>query len=115
MSAVGNLRTAATEAAFSAFGFDVVLLAAGPVTTEKTVDGIWVQPITETDLGSLDVQSDRPSRILAVKRADAPTMNRQVRVRCPDGVGGPVRGFRVDGQVEIFDDHYRVQLVPDES
>ena len=112
---VAEHHAIALNAAFYEFGFDVVLLAAGPFTTAKNAKGIWVQPITETDLGGLDVQSDRPSRVLALKRSDAEGINRKAKVQAPDGVGGIVRNFRIDGQVEIFSDHYRVQLVPDES
>ena len=36
-------------------------------------------------------------------------------MRTQDGVGGKVRNFRVDAPVEIFSDHYRLSLVPDDS
>ena len=113
MGNASELHEDALESAFDAFGIDVTILAAGPNPTEKTVSGIWVQPITETDLGGLDVQSDRRSRVLAVKRSDVPGINREARVRVRDGYNGEERTFRVDGQVEIFTDHYRVQLVPE--
>ena len=112
---VAEHHAAALDAAFDAFGFDVTLLASGPFATSKKAEGIWVQPITETDLGGLDVQSDRPSRVLALKRSDAEGINRQAKLQAPDGVNGAVRNFRIDGQVEIFSDHYRVQLVPDDA
>ena len=114
MGNASELHEDALESAFNAFGIDVTILAAGPNPTEKTVSGIWVQPNTQTDLDGLGVQSVRPSRVLALRRAEIPgRVRRGLKLRCADGPGGPVRDFRIDGQVEIFDDHFRVQLVPE--
>ena len=115
MSGIEALRADALAAAFDAFSIEVTLLAAGPFTSSKTVSGIWVQPVTDTDLGGFDLQSDRPSRILAVKRSEAEGINREARLQGPDGYGGAVRGFRVDAPVEIFSDHFRLTLVPDDT
>ena len=105
----------ATGAAFDAFSIDVELLVGGSIAAAKTVGGIWVQPVTETDLGGFDLQSDRPSRVLALKRSDAPKITRGDRLRAEDGAGGRVRNFRVDAPVEIFSDHYRILVVPDDT
>ena len=112
---ITGLRADATGAAFDAFAIDVELLQGGSIAETKTVGGIWTQPVTETDLGGLDVQSDRPSRILALRREDAPTITRGDRLRTRDGYNGRSRVFRVDGFHEIFSDHYRLSLVPDDT
>ena len=110
-----DLRRDATEAAFDAFSIAVELLQGGSFSSSKVVSGIWVQPVTTTDLGGFDVQSDRPSRVLALRRSDAPRITRGDRLRAGDGVGGRLRNFRVDAPVEIFSDHYRLSLVPDNT
>ena len=112
---ISALRADATEIAFDAFGVDVELLVGGSITESKVVSGIWVQPVTTTDLGGFDVQSDRPSRVLALRRSDAPKITRGDRLRAGDGVGGRLKNFRVDAPVEIFSDHYRLSLVPDDA
>ena len=112
---ITGLREDSLAGAVDAFGVDVTVLAVGPFTEEKIVQGIWVQPVTATDLGGFDVQSDRPSRILALRRSDVQGINREARVRAGDGVGGRVRVFRVDAPVEIFSDHLRLSLVPDDA
>ena len=81
MSGIEALRADALAAAFDAFSIEVTLLAAGPFTSSKVVSGIWVQPVTDTDLGGFDLQSDRPSRILAVKRSEAEGINREARLQ----------------------------------
>ena len=112
---ISALRQDATEAAFDAFGIDVELLQGGSIAADKTVGGIWVQPVTATDLGGFDLQSDRPSRVLALKKIDAPKLGRGDLLRTQDGVGGRLKVFRVDAPVEIFSDHFRLQLVPDDT
>ena len=110
---ITGLRADATGAAFDAFAIDVELLQGGSIAETKTVGGIWTQPTTQTELGGFDVQSDRPSYVLALKKADAPKVTRGDRVRAE--YGGRLRRFRVDGPLEIFSDHYRLQLVPDDT
>ena len=112
---IEDLRADALAAAFHAFSIEVTLLLGGSITESKVILGIWTQPVTATDLGGFDVQSDRPSRILAVKRSAAPKITRGDRLRAEDGVGGPLRNFRVDGFSEIFSDHYRLTVVPDDT
>ena len=110
-----DLRADSLAAAFAAFGVAVEVLSPSRGSLMGTITGVWVQPVTEVNLGGFNVQRSSPSRILAVRRKEAPKMRRGYRLRTGDGVGGPVRNFRVDGFAEIFDDHYRLALVPDDS
>ena len=108
-----DLRADALAASFDAFGQDVELLVGGSITESKVILGIWTQPTTQTELGGFDLQADRPSYILAVKKVDAPRITRGDRLRAK--YAGRMQGFRVDGPVEIFSDHFRLQLVPDDT
>lgn len=110
-----DLRADGLAIAFTAFGVPVEILSPLRGVVMAEITGVWVQPTTQTDLGGFDMQRASPSRILAVRRKEAPKMRRGYRLRTGDGVGGPVRNFRVDGFAEIFDDHYRLALVPDDS
>ena len=117
---VVSLRQDATKAAFDAFGITVTLRGRAMCRPEfgdamRTVQGIWVQPVTDTDLGGFDVQKDRPSRILALKRGDADGVKRGSELQAHDGYNGRLRVFRVDAPVEIFPDHVRLSLVPDDN
>ena len=108
-----ELRADSLDAAFDAFGVDVELLVGATGEVSKAIQGIWTSPATETELGGFDLQSDRPSYILALKKADAPRITRGDRVRAK--YGGRMQVFRVAAPAEIFSDHFRWALVVEPS
>ena len=110
-----GLRKMALDISFKSFGVPVTILPGGPYTKRRQIKGLWIREYTETEPGGLNVSSDVPDRRLAVKRSEAGEINRQTRLVTSDGMSGRIRAFRVDAPVEIFPDHFRLTLVPDDE
>ncbi len=113
MNSIREQRNFATAQIFKLHGEEFTILAAGPFTTEKTILGIWQRRGSETDLGELDVQSNRLDRILAVRVGDVSGINRQAKLRGMDVDVDVIMEFRVDGVDPRGDGTFRLELVPE--
>lgn len=91
------------------------LVSAG-VSDALETTGIWMTPPTEgmPASGSRTIRRKEAIKCLAIKAADAEGLNKELsRITAPDGPGGTVRTFRLDGPSEIFSDHTRFTVVVD--
>jgi hypothetical protein len=96
---LGPLRTLATSIAFdcSPGGVDATVTRPFPDTTPITTRGVWVAPMDESQPYGTDYRKREPRRVLALPRADVPTLPRGTVIVAPEAPGGANVNWRVDG------------------
>ena len=98
---------------FDAFGVPAMVTRPAPNDTPIETTGVWVE-VAEMEVPSgLAFQRKEPQRLLALMRAEVPTVPRGTAVLAPEILGGAVLRWRVDGLDRADADHHRVYLIPD--
>src|SRR5450759_5471195 len=93
---------------FAAFGVPVTVTRPAPDDDPIETTGVWVEVAELEGPSGLAFQRKEPQRVLALLRSQAPTMPRGTQVLAPESLGGPVKGWRVDGLERADADHHRV-------
>lgn len=110
---LGSLRALALDLNLSAHGVDVTVTR--PVPDDEPIEarGIWLTPTTEgLPIGS-ELTRREPRRVLALRRADVPTVPRGTLIVAPEKAGDEdTLEWRVDGFEHYEADHVRVIVVP---
>lgn len=100
---------------FAAFGVPVTVTRPALDDAPIETTGVWVElPEMEVPLG-LGFQRKEPQRVLALSRVEVPTVPRGTEILAPETLGGPVKGWRVDGLERADVDLHRVYVMPDPS
>lgn len=106
---LGPLRTLALDIQFSTHGVAATVTRPAPDDTPIATTVIWLTPAT--DDGGQDLSRREPRRILALKRADVPTVPRKTLITAPAKAGEADTTWRVD-QIELVEvDQVRVVVI----
>lgn len=103
------VRALGRTVAFNTHGLTATVTR--PSTAAISTLGIWVHVPPEDRPYGTDLQRRDPRRVLAIPRADVPTMPRGTTVVIPDAAGGDAKTWTVDGLERADPDHWRVLLV----
>jgi hypothetical protein len=98
---------------FDAFGVPVTVTRPLPDNDPIETVGIWIDLAPMEMPPGMEFQRKEPQRVLALGRDDVPTVPRGTAVLAPETLGGPVKGWRIDGLERADADHHRVYLIPD--
>lgn len=95
----------------AAFGLEGIVTR--PAPDEAPIDSIvvWMPPSPYDSPHGFEVQRREERRVLAVSRADVPTLPRGTHVAAAEELGGPTRTWRVDGFDRSEYDHWRAVMV----
>lgn len=86
----------------------VTLPGADPLPTTA----IWLAPIAVDTPGVL-VPTNRPHGVLALPRADVPSVPRGTGIAVAEVEGGPVLAWTVEAVIGMLVDEIRVLVIPD--
>jgi hypothetical protein len=105
------LRALALDLNLSAHGVDVTVTRPAPDDTAIATRGIWLT--TETvDVPAGEFSRREPRRVMALRRANVPTVPRGTLIEAPEKSGDAVTVWRVDGIDRLEADHVRVIVLP---
>lgn len=91
-----------------AFGVPATVTRPAPDATPVVTTGIWLQPLTETEVGR-DFQRREPRRVLVLARsAVAPPLPIGTLIVAPEVLNGTRYTWRVEGFDEVESDDWRV-------
>lgn len=112
---VGELHERVRDLNFDIFGVDITIVPVEGANVPAVA--IWMTPVTEGQPSSFrpGPQRKEPSKVLALKAADAALITKGARLIAPNGPGGATATWRCDGPSEVFTDHTRFTLVRDTS
>jgi len=96
---------------FDAFSVPATVRPPGADSIETS--GVWVTSTTEGRPGYGDLQRREMVRVLALKRAEVPSVPKGTAILAPETADGDVLRWRVDGFEVVEADCLRVVVVPD--
>jgi hypothetical protein len=101
-----------------AFGVPATVMRPAPDDTPIETTGIWISPLTAEmpsglEFRTTELRMTERRYLLALPRADVPTIPRGTRIAAPEVLGQVDQWWRVDGVEQADSDHHRVLLVPD--
>ncbi len=103
----------ALDPILAAFGVPATVTRPAPDDTPIETTGIWITPLTlEVPTGG-EFQAAERQYVMALPRADVPTVPRGTIVDAPETLGQADARWRADGVERAEYDHHRVRLVPD--
>lgn len=106
---LGPLRTLALEINLAAHGVSATVTRPAPDDTPVETTGIWhTAPPEDAQPYGTDFRRREPRRILALPRADLPTMPRGTTISAPETIGGTAKTWTVDGLERVEADTWRV-------
>jgi hypothetical protein len=105
----GDVRALVLESNMVAHGVDVVVTLPGAAAVETT--GIWLTPVTEDFPSSGDFARREPRRVMALSRAELPSVPKGTVIVAPEFEGGDEQYWRVDGHERTEADQVRVIVV----
>lgn len=104
---VGALRELVRDINASAFGVSITVTRPGEAAIATT--GIWqISPLQEDQPYGADLAKREPRRVLAIARADVPTMPRGTVISAPELPSGLAKSWTVDGLDLVDPIHWRV-------
>lgn len=109
---LGPLRTLALDLNFSAHGVAATVTRPAPDDDPIVTTAIWVTPTTNPLPAGLALQRHDQRRVLALKRADVPTVPTKTLIVAPPKAGDADQTWRVDGTDRVEPDHVRVTVQP---
>jgi hypothetical protein len=96
----------------NAFGVPVTVTRPAPNNTPISTTGIWVLPAPDPVPMGGDLRRREPTHVLALSRADVPTMPSATSITAPERLGGTVKTWKFDRfDSEADPDYWRVRLV----
>ena len=98
--------------ALALFGVAATVTLPGEEPVPTTA--IWLSPITVDTAGVL-VPTNRPQGVLALPRADVPSVPRGTRIVAPEMEGGPILDWAVEAILGMTADEIRVIVIPSEA
>lgn len=111
---LGPLRALALDLNLGAHGVPVTVQPPYPTDGAEVVTrGIWVTQQSDLVPGGTEFQRREPRRVLVLRLGDVAKVPRGTAIIAPAIMGGPNRGWRVDGVAEQQQDHIRLVVVPD--
>jgi len=108
----GPLRALVLELNLDAHGVDVTVTRPAPDDDPIETSGIWMTTVTEDVPAVMDFQRRDPRRVMALSRADVPTVPRGTLIVAPEKAGDALQTWRVDGLDSLQADHTRVVVLP---
>ncbi len=96
---------------FDAFSVPATVRPPGAESIETS--GVWVTATTDGHPGGFGVQRREAVRVLALKRAEVPSVPKGTAILAPETAAGAVLRWRVDGFEVVEADCLRVVVVPD--
>lgn len=111
---LGPLRTLALNLQLSAHGVAATVTRPTPDDTPISTRGIWLRPADDPQPYGTDLRRRDPRRVIALPRADVPTLPRGTLVEAAEITGGAALTWRVDGFDQVAEvDHWRAIVVRD--
>lgn len=95
-----------------AFGVPGTVTRPAPDNTPISTDVVWVAPAALEAPQGGEFQRKTASRVLAIAKADVPTVPRGTLVEAAEAAGGAVLTWHVDETERIDADHVRVKVRP---
>lgn len=107
----GGLRALVLDLNFTTHGVPATVTRPFPDETPIVTRGIWLTPITENAPGGTDFQRREPYRVMALSRAEIPTIPRGSLIDAPEKSGDATQTWRVDGYERQEADQHRVVVI----
>ncbi len=111
--AANALRALVLETNISAFGVDAVVTRPYPDDDPISTQVIWVTPEMDAAPNGFEVNRNEPRKILAIPRADVPTLPRGSLISAPEHQDASPQRWRVDSFDREEPEHWRVVVVSD--
>lgn len=108
---MADLRPSLTPA-LAAFGLAATVTPPGGSPVATTV--IWLPPVAVDTPGVLQ-PTNTPQPVLALPRADVPTVARGTLIDAPETVGGTSKTWIVEAILGQTSDETRVLVIPDQT
>ncbi len=96
-------------AALDAFGVAAEVTLPGEEPVPTTV--IWLPPVALQTLGVLS-QTNRPLPVLALVKADVPSVPTGTQIDAPELEGGDIKSWVVEAVIGMTADEIRVVVIP---
>lgn len=107
----GPLRSLVLGLNQAAHGVDATVTRPAPDNAPIATKVIWVlEPVGDGQPFGTDFRRGDPRRVLAIVKADVPTLPRGTVVLAPDVDGGTVHTWLVDGIDRALDDQWRAVM-----
>lgn len=108
----GPLRSLVLSLNQAAHGVAATVTRPAPDSTPISTTGIWAQtaPLEDAQPYGTMLQRRDPRRVMAIPRADVPTMPIGTTVVAPETIGGTNKTWRVESLERTEGDHWRVIL-----
>ena len=86
-----------------------------PNSSAITTTGVWSVPTLPDTPAAAAFNRGEIRRVMALKRADVPTVPRGTLISAPEKPGGTASTWRVDGIELVEADHRKVIVIPEPS
>jgi hypothetical protein len=107
----GSLRALALELSRDVHGVDATVTRPEPDSEPIATKGIWITTTTEDVPLGVEFQRREPRRVMALRRADVPTVPRGTLIVAPEKSGDDAVTWRVEGTERMEADHTRVIVI----
>jgi len=107
---IDTLRDLVFDISLSTFGVPATVtpLNGAPIATT----GIWLTPVAEDMPAAGDFQRHEMHRVIALKRAVVPSLQRGSTIAAAEREGGTIMTWRVDAVSFLDPDHLRAVMTP---
>ena len=107
---LGGLRDLVLERNLSFQGVDITVRL--PFAASVASTGIWRSSLLEDVPEGDDMNRRSPRRAMALPLAEFPSVPIGTTITAPEKPGGTATNWKVDGYIEVEDNHITVALIP---